>query len=315
MPGLTAVAGGREQTVAGMRKMLARRIAAHAPAEGENRTAIPGVLLFRRSAPVPCHPVTYEASLSIFAQGRKRVNLGGKEYLCDASSFLLSSIDLPVESQIVEASKETPMLVMVLRLEMPVVREVLSRDDLPEAESPAERRGLAAGETTAGLVGAASRLIGLLDTPEDIPFLAPLAEREIVYRVLKTPQGEQLRAIATTGDPSQRTARAIAWLRTNYAKPLRVEELAGVARMGISTLHHHFRTLTSMSPLQYQKQLRLQSARERMLRDGIDATRAAYEVGYESASQFSREYSRLFGRPPMRDVKWLREGKAAAMNA
>jgi AraC-like DNA-binding protein len=155
----------------------------------------------------------------------------------------------------------------------------------------AERRGLVVGQTTAGLLSASARLIDLLDTPEDIPFLEHLIEREIIYRILRTPQGERLRAIATSGNLSQRTAKAIAWLSANYAKPLRMEELAEIARMGVSTLHHQFRALTAMTPLQFQKQLRLRVARERMLSDGLDATSAAYEVGYESVSQFNREYS------------------------
>jgi AraC-like DNA-binding protein len=204
---------------------------------------------------------------------------------------------------------------MLLRLDMPTVREVLSRQDLPEPEASSQRRGLAVGLTTPGLLGACARLIGLLGTPEDIPFLGSLIQREIVYRVLRTPQGERLREIATTGNLTNRTARAIAWLRANYAKPLRLEELAAEARMGVSTLHHHFRALTAMSPLQYQKQLRLQAARQRMLMDGIDATRAAYEVGYESVSQFNREYSRFFSQPPMRDIKSLRERNVAAVHS
>jgi AraC-like DNA-binding protein len=158
-------------------------------------------------------------------------------------------------------------------------------------------------------------LIEILDTPEDISFLSPLIQREIIYRILRTPQAERLRAIATTGDLSHRTAKAITWLRANYTKPLHMEELAAVARMGVSTLHHQFRALTAMSPLQYQKQLRLQAARQRMLIDGIDATTAAYDVGYESASQFSREYSRFFGQPPMRDIKMLRDARVAAESA
>jgi AraC-like DNA-binding protein len=204
---------------------------------------------------------------------------------------------------------------MNLRLDMPIVREVLSREDLPEPVTSGQRHGLAVGVTSAGLLAACSRLIDLLDAPEDIPFLSHLIHREILYRILRTPQGERLRAIATAGDLSYRTARAIAWLRANYAKPLRMDELATIARMGVSTLHHQFRSLTAMSPLQYQKQLRLQSARERMLMDGMDATSAAYEVGYESVSQFNREYSRLFGQPPMRDVKNLRDSKVVAINA
>jgi AraC-like DNA-binding protein len=307
--------GDPKLAVIEMRKMLAHRIAAHAQSPGEHPTAITGLVLFRRAAPSPCYRATYEPSLTVFVQGRKLVNLGGTEYLCDGSAFLLSSIDVPVQSQIVEASEEVPLLSMLLRLDMPTVREVLSREDLPEPAASSQRQGLAIGETTAGLLGACTRLIELLETPEDIPFLSPLIQREIVYRILRTPQGERLRAIATTGDLSHRTARAIAWLRANYAKPLHMQELAAVARMGVSTLHHQFRALTAMSPLQYQKQLRLQAARQRMLMDGIDATGAAYEVGYESVSQFSREYSRFFGQPPMRDIKTLRDGKVAAINA
>jgi len=189
---------------------------------------------------------------------------------------------------------------------MPTVREVLSLEDLPEPETSVQSHGLAVGETTVGLLGACARLIGLLEVPEDIPFLSHLIQSEIVYRLLRTPQGERLRAIATAGDLSHRTARAIAWLRANYAKPLRLEELAAVARMGVSTLHHQFRGLTAMSPLQHQKQLRLQTARQQMLMDGIDATSAAYEVSYESISQFSREYRRFFSQPPMRDINAIR---------
>ena len=162
---------------------------------------------------------------------------------------------------------------------------------------------MAVGVSSPELLDACSRLLDLLDVPEDIPFLGGLIQREIVFRLLRSPQGKHLRAIATLGEQSHRTAKAVEWLRMNYAKPLRVEELATMARMGVSTLHHQFRSLTAMSPLQYQKQLRLHVARERMLTEGLDAASAAFEVGYESASQFSREYSRFFGQPPMRDVK------------
>jgi transcriptional regulator GlxA family with amidase domain len=168
---------------------------------------------------------------------------------------------------------------------------------------------MAVGETTAELLSACCRLLDLLDAPQDIPFLSDLIQREIIYRILRGVEGARLRAIATLGDQSHRTAKAIAWIRTNYAKPLRVEDLADIAGMGISTLHHHFRALTAMSPLQYQKQLRLQAARGRMLMDGLDAASAAFEVGYESASQFNREYSRFFGQPPMRDIRTLRSSQ------
>jgi AraC-like DNA-binding protein len=298
-----------------MRKELVRKIALWATSLGENPTAVPGLALYRREGPTPCFHATYEPSLSVFVQGKKRVNLGGTEYNCDGASFLLSSIDVPAVGQIVEASEQVPLLSMFLRLDMAGVREVIGREDLPEPETPIRTRGIAVGQTTVGLLSACTRLIDILDTPEDIPFLSHLIQREIVYRILRTPQGDRLRAIATSGDLSHRTARAIAWLKDNYAKPLKMEELASVARMGVSTLHHQFRGLTAMSPLQYQKQLRLQTARQRMLMEGIDATSAAYEVGYESVSQFNREYSRHFGQPPMRDVKSLRTSKFAVIDA
>jgi AraC-like DNA-binding protein len=155
----------------------------------------------------------------------------------------------------------------------------------------------------------------LLDTPRDIPFLSGLIQRKIVFRILRGPEGARRRAIATLGDRSHRTAKAIAWIGANYAKPLRVEDLAQIAGMGLSTLHHHFRALTAMSPLQYQKHLRLQAARGRMLIDGLDAASAAFEVGYESASQFNREYSRLFGQPPIRDIRTLRSPDAPPLES
>jgi AraC-like DNA-binding protein len=204
---------------------------------------------------------------------------------------------------------------MSLKLRMPVVRELLSREEIevpgPTSDSPA----VGTGETTVEFLSACCRLLDLLGNPQDIPFLSGLIEREIIYRILQGPQGARLRAIATLGDQSHRTAKAVAWIRLNYAKPLRVEELAEMAGMGVSTLHHHLRALTAMSPLQYQKLLRLQAARGRMLMDGLDAASAAFEVGYESASQFNREYSRFFGQPPMRDVRTLRSPTAPPMES
>lgn len=294
-----------------MRSQLAQRIAALVRVPGECATEVPVLTLFLQTAPSTCYWTSVEPSISVFLQGKKRINIGGENYLCNENSFLVSGIEVPAQSQIIEASEEVPQIAMRLRLDMPMVREVLTREDLPEPKPSSLRRGLAVGQTTAVLLSALSRLIDLLDTPEDILFLGPLLEREITYRILQTPQGERLRAIATTGSLTHRAAKAIAWLSANYAKPLRMEELAGIARMGVSTLHHQFRTLTDMSPLQFQKQLRLKAARNQMLVNGIDATSAAYEVGYESVSQFNREYSRMFGQPPMRDIKALRETKTA----
>ncbi len=197
----------------------------------------------------------------------------------------------------------------------PVVRELLNHEEIPVAEAHSGSPAMATGEATVEFLSACCRLLDLLDSPRDIPFLSGLIQREIIYRILRGPEGARLRAIATLGDQSNRTAKAIGWVRANYAKPLRVEDLAELAGMGVSTLHHHFRALTAMSPVQYQKQLRLQAARGRMLVDGLDAASAAFEVGYESASQFNREYSRFFGQPPMRDIRTLRAPGAPAIEA
>jgi AraC-like DNA-binding protein len=300
--------------VAEFREELRRKIAAHTLKAGAHATAILGLTLYHRTAPSPCYPAACEPSLNVFVQGRKRITLAGTTYLCDESTFLLSSVDVPVVSQIVAASEEVPLLSLLLKLDMALVREILSHEEFhaPDGSSPA--RGITIGKTTVDLLKPCCRLLDLLDAPEDIPFLSNLIQREIVYRLLRGPQGERLRAIATLGDQSHRTAKAIAWLRANYTKPLHVEELAEVARMGMSTLHHHFRALTAMSPLQYQKQLRLVAARERMLAEGLDAASAAFEVGYESASQFNREYKRFFGQPPMRDIKVRRLAGSAMVS-
>ncbi len=288
---------------------LARKIGALTESVDNRATGIPALTLHRRSVPTAPCSMTYVPGVTIMAQGRKRVELGRNTFIYGESQYLLTSVDLPIVSQILEASEETPCLAMSLRLEMPLVREVLTtqQEEMqapppPSAGSP----GMATAEASVEFLNACCRLLDLLDTPQDIPFLSPLIQREIIYRILRGPEGARLRAIATLGDQSNRTAKAIAWICTNYAKPLRIEDLADLAGMGLSTLHHHFRALTAMSPLQYQKQLRLQAARGRMLVDGLDAASAAFEVGYESASQFSREYVRFFGQPPMRDIRTLR---------
>lgn len=294
---------------------LARTIALFVGSAENRTTDIPGLMLHRRTAPTARCSMCYEPSVTVMAQGRKRVELGRKAFLYGPSQFLLTSVDLPVVSRILEASEEAPCLAMSLKLEMPVVRELLSREEIRAVEPPPESPGMVVGEGNVEFLGACCRLVDLLETPQDIPFLAGLIQREIIYRMLRGPAGARLRSIATVGEQSQRTAKAIAWIRANYAKPLRVEDLAELAGMGVSTLHHHFRALTAMSPLQYQKQLRLQAARGRMLMDGLDAASAAFEVGYESASQFNREYSRFFGQPPMRDIRTLRAPGAPALES
>jgi AraC-like DNA-binding protein len=298
-----------------LRSELARKIASFIGSEENRATGIPGLTLHRRIAPTAPCSMTYEPCVTLMVQGRKRVELGRTTFIYGEGQYLLTSLDLPIVSQIVEASKETPCLAMSLKFEMPVIRELLSREEIQVAEAPADSPAMATGEATVEFLSACCRLMDLLDSPQDIPFLGGLIQRELIYRILRGPEGARLRAIATLGDQSHRTAKAIAWIKANYAKPLRVEDLAQIAGMGLSTLHHHFRVLTAMSPLQYQKQIRLQAARARMLVDGLDAASAAFEVGYESASQFNREYSRFFGQPPMRDIRTLRSPGALPLES
>jgi AraC-like DNA-binding protein len=297
------------------RTELARKIASFIGSAENLATAIPRLTLHRRTAPTDPCSATYEPSVTVIAQGRKQVELGQNTFTYDESRFLLTSVDLPIISRVVEATEQAPCLALVLKLEMPIVRELLTREGHCLTCGASDSPAMATGQLTPEFLGACCRLMDLLNTPQDIPFLTGLIEREIIYRILGGPEGGRLRAIATIGDQSHRTAKAIAWIRDNYAKPLRVEDLAQMAGMGVSTLHHHFRGLTAMSPLQYQKQLRLQAARARMLVDDVDAATVAFEVGYESASQFNREYSRLFGQPPMRDMRTLRSQSAPRLHS
>lgn len=292
---------------------LASKVARQIGSSEKLATAIPRLTLHRRTAPTARCPVTYEPSVIVIPQGRKQVQIGGETLTYDSSRYLLTSVDLPAVASVVEASEQEPCLAVNLKLDVSIVREFLSQEEFQILDAPPDCPAMSTGSVTAEFLGAWGRLLDLLSNPEDIPFLSGLIEREIVYRILRGPAGARLRAIATLGDQSHRTAKAIAWIKANYARPLRVEDLAQVAGMAVSTLHHHFRALSGMSPLQYQKQIRLQAARARMIADDVDAATAAFEVGYESASQFNREYSRLFGRPPIRDVRTLRSPGASRL--
>ena len=295
-----------------MRVELVRRIAAHHRLQGELITPIPGLTLYRRTERTSCTSSVLEPCIILYAQGEKRVRIGETSFLCDGGHFRLTSVDLPAMSEVVRASKEEPLLGLILKIDMAAVREILSQEEFLTREPAFEAQGMVMGQTPADLLSACCRLLDLLETPKDIPFLSRLLQREILYRVLRGELGGNLRAIATHGEQGNRTAKAVAWLKMNYAKPLRVEDLARVAQMGVSTFHHHFRSLTKMSPLQYQKRMRLHAARMRMMTEGLDAASAAFEVGYESASQFSREYRRAFGQSPIRDVRTLRLAGMAA---
>jgi len=301
-PGIIT-SGDRDSQIVQMRAELARQIAAHVPIPGEQATAIQGLSLYRLTAPTACYAAEYETGMAIVVQGRKRVTLGRTTYVCDESTVFLTSVDVPLISEVVAASEEVPLLALFLRLDMTIVREILDREEFKRRDGSTPSRPTPIGTTGIELLQPCIRLLDLLDAPSDISFLSSLIHREIVYRLLQSRHGDRLRAISRLDHEGRGTGKALLWLRNNYTKPFHLEELAAMARMGISTFNHHFRAVTSISPLQYQKQLRLFAARERMLVEGLDATRAALEVGYESTNQFTREYKRLFGEPPRRDVK------------
>ena len=289
-----------------LKTKLASAVARLIGSAEKQATAIPRLTLHQRTAPTAACHATYEPSVIVVAQGRKEVQMGGDILTYDSSRYLLTSVDLPTVTRVAEASVAAPCLAVSLKLDISIVREFLSREEFHTFDAPPASPAMSTGLVTVEFLDAWCRLLDLLSSTKDIPFLSDLIEREIIYRILRGPEGARLRAIATLGDQSHRTAKAISWIKANYGRPLRVKELADVAGMAVTTLHHHFRALTAMSPLQYQKQIRLQAARARMLADDVDAATVAFEVGYESASQFNREYSRLFGQPPVRDIRSLR---------
>lgn len=273
-------------------------------------TAITGLSLLRRNASTEPFSGMYEPSICVVAQGAKRVILGDDTFVYDANHYLITSVHLPTMVQIINASEEKPYLGLVLKLNLREISQMMLDGYLPAPRVQQASRGMAIGEMTLPLINAFQRLVDLLEDERDIPILAPTIKREIVYRLLVGDQGLLLRQIASAGSQSQQIARTIEWLKGNFAQPLRVEDLAAKAGMSTSTFHHHFRSVTALSPLRYQKQLRLQEARRLMLMEHMDAATSAFQVGYESPSQFSREYNRLFGAPPVRDIAGLRQKTA-----
>jgi AraC-like DNA-binding protein len=292
---------------------LAKSIARWTDKPDRIMTAIPGLSLFRRDEPTQPASAMYEPSICLTTQGAKRVLLGDDTYVYDPHNFLITSVDLPTVVQIIKASPEKPFLGLILKLDQREISQLMVDSNLPPPRPQQTSRGMATGEVTLPLLAAFQRLIDLLDEPKDIPILAPIIQREIFYRLLVGDQGTRLRQMASAGSQSQQIARAIYWLKGHYTQPLRIDVLATQVNMSTSTFHHHFREVTAMSPLQYQKWLRLNEARRLMLTENQDAAAAAFQVGYESPSQFSREYSRLFGNSPLRDITNLRQMTANEM--
>jgi AraC-like DNA-binding protein len=283
---------------------LAAAIDRFAPRDGLAETAVPGLGLARAEAPNELVHTVYRPALCIVAQGGKDVLLGDERFAYRPSHYLVVSLDLPLTSHVVIASPDAPYLSLRLDIDAGELSALLLAAERPRPV--ATGRGLFLAESEPGLLDAAARLVELLASPGDIAVLAPLIVREMFYRVLRGPEGWRLAQIGVGDGHAQRIARAIGWLKDHFAEPLRIDDLARRVHMSPSSFHEHFKAVTSMSPLQYQKVLRLQEARRLLLSRDIDAATAGHEVGYESPSQFSREYRRLFGAPPGRDLKSLR---------
>ncbi|SHH92156.1 AraC family transcriptional regulator [Pollutimonas bauzanensis] len=273
--------------------------------DGGVAAVLPRVSLLRSDASTLPIQAVYEPMLCIVAQGRKRVFLGNGSFEYDAAKYLIVSIDLPVTGSICEASADHPYLAFSLKLDLAALAALVLDMSEPanDARPPA---GLAVSALTADLLDPVVRLLRLLRQPREIAILAPLIEREILYRLLLGEQGAMLRQIALANSHLARISGAIDWIKRNYAQPFRIESVARIANMSASSFHRHFKAVTAMSPQQYQKRIRLQEARRLLLTQQADIASIGFTVGYESPSQFSREYSRLFGAPPGRDAGRLR---------
>jgi AraC-like DNA-binding protein len=297
-----------ERRTQAVRNELAERVARAVREDGAVE-APGGLSLLRRSSPTPKDHGVSSPALCLIAQGSKEVLLGDDCYRYDADHYLITAAALPTATRVTEASEERPYLGVVLGLDPALVGSVMVEASHP---APGDRTAVRAFEVSpldAGLLDAVVRLVGLLDAPADeARFLRPLITREIVFRLLKGEQGDRLRQIAVLSGHSHRIARALERLREDFDRPLRIKDIARELGMSVSGFHHHFRAVTAMSPLQFQKRMRLQEARHLMLAEDLDAAGAGYRVGYSDTSHFTREYKRLFGEPPMRDVERVREG-------
>lgn len=294
-----------------LRQEMACLIARAIPEDGVVE-AMPALFLARASTPGSPRHTVYGPSFCVIAQGRKEVLVGEERFQYDPGRYLLATLDLPAVSRITEATPERPYLSLRLNLDPALVTSVMVEAGHLPRWNGADCRAVTVSSLTPDLLDATVRLLRLQDSPAAARILAPLVTREIVYRLLAGEQGGRLRHLAVLGGQSQRIARAVARLRRDFGKAIRIEELARECGMSVSGFHSHFKAVTAMSPLQYQKQIRLQEARRLMLSEDVDAASAGFRVGYDNASHFSREYKRLFGEPPRRDRERLRESLGAA---
>lgn len=287
---------------------LARTIKRHLYAPGDPVTALPALSLHRRNAPTDPMPCIYPLSLALTVQGGKQAMMGDRVFTYAPGQAMLTTIDLPAVSHVTRATVQEPYLGLLLKLDVQAIALAASEAGPTRLDLSQAQEAVWIDRLAPALLDALHRLVGLLDDPALLPQLAPLIQQEIIVRLLAGPHGLHLRTLVARETPSQQIARVVAWIKLNVTRATPVEELAANANMSPSTFRQHFRAVTGMSPLQFQKQLRLQEARQLMLNQNMDAGTAARMVGYESASQFSREYNRLFGAPPQRDVRRIRAG-------
>jgi AraC-like DNA-binding protein len=301
-------------SLADLKRELVERTARIAPTDGIHESLIRGLTFVRASVPSPLLPSLYRPSLCIVVQGRKRALLADEVYIYDPLNYLVVSVTLAMRGQIIEATPDLPYLCMRIGLDRKLIGELLSQlgpAPVSAGNGTNNNRGLFLARSSTPFLDSLVRLLRLLDEPRHAAVLAPLVLREIHYRALVGELGDRLRELCAMDTQAQRIDSAIQLLVEHFAEPLSIEDLATAAHMSLSTLHHRFKAITAMSPMQFQKQLRLHEARRLMLSEGFDAATAAHRVGYESASQFSREYRRLFGAPPRRDTELMRYGASS----
>ncbi|KAA0560450.1 AraC family transcriptional regulator [Rossellomorea aquimaris] len=289
------------------RSELTRHIESYTGKDGPYATAIPALSFIRFSDVIGPNYGVYKPSLCIIVQGRKEVTLAQESYLYGPANYLVASVNLPIAGKVTEASPEVPYLALKLEFTSSEILEVLRDFQMGVDKKENAKRGLYVSKMEPSLLDAVTRLARLLDAPEDIKVLAPLIRKEIIYRVLQGENGGLLKQIAIEGSSTNQISDVIEHIMNNYEKPFKIEELSEIANMSVSSLHRHFKEVTAMSPIQFQKQLRLQEARSLLLSESADAADVSFRVGYESPSQFSREYSRMFGLPPIEDIKRMRE--------
>jgi AraC-like DNA-binding protein len=292
---------------------LAQLIEQYARTDGVHTTAIPRLILYRASRlDEPMHAI-YEPAVCIVAQGRKQSIAGEDVYIYDTEKYLVVSVGVPAVGMILEASRDKPFLCMALSLDPGAIGALMLESDVERAGREQPGSALSVSALEPGMLDASIRLLRLLGSPHDIPVLAPLAEKEILYRLLRGDQATRISQIACAKNRLQDVTRAISWIKRNFREAFSVDALAAEARMSASALHQYFKTVTGTSPLQFQKHVRLLEARRLMFSEALDAAAAAHAVGYESPSQFSREYRRLFGAPPVRDIAQLRSQWGSAV--